>query len=141
MLPLELSVRLPKRRHKSPILARSIFSLANADVDDAPIYPTALVISTANFDVKAIGSPSRKPPITEVMGGHSKSYARSAEELTEDVVSGIIRDLVELLFDAEQLVIFRDSVRARQAAGLDLTRAGRDRQARDEGVRGLAGAV
>ncbi len=47
----------------------------------------------------------------------------------------------ELLLDAQQLVVLRVAVRAGGRAGLDLAGARRDREVRDGGVLGLAGAV
>src|SRR5690554_1468459 len=70
-----------------------------------------------------------------------KTQAPSLAKAAKNVDSGIIGDLVELFFDAQKLVIFGDSIRARQASGLDLTGTGGDRKAGDEGIFGLAGAM
>src|SRR3546814_19322329 len=42
--------------------------------------------------------------------------------------SGIARHVAELFLDADQLVVFGEPVRAREAAGLDLSAIGRDRE-------------
>src|SRR4029079_18843941 len=47
----------------------------------------------------------------------------------------------ELGFDPEEPVVLRDALRARWRPGLDLARAGRDREIGDPRVLGLAGAV
>src|SRR2546426_114542 len=55
--------------------------------------------------------------------------------------AGIVRHVSELLGDAQQLIVLRDTLTARRAAGLDLADAGRHREVRDEGVFGLPRAV
>src|SRR6266566_10043515 len=47
----------------------------------------------------------------------------------------------ELGFDAQQLVVLGDAIRARQRAGLDLRGGARDRDVGDGGVLGLPGAM
>ena len=52
-----------------------------------------------------------------------------------------MRDVSELLGDAQQLVVLRHAIGARRAAGLDLAYARRHRKVRDERVLGLPRAV
>src|SRR5579863_3350044 len=47
----------------------------------------------------------------------------------------------QFLLDAQQLVVFGGTIRARQRAGLDLPAIGRDREVGDGGILGLARAV
>src|SRR3546814_16787989 len=55
--------------------------------------------------------------------------------------SGIARHVAELFLDADQLVVFGEPVRAREAAGLDLSAIGRDREVGDRRILGLARTV
>src|ERR1041385_3337277 len=59
----------------------------------------------------------------------------------EGAPPGIRRAVAELFLDAEQLVVLRDAVGARQGAGLDLARVRRDRDVGDRRVLGLARAM
>ena len=54
---------------------------------------------------------------------------------------GIMRDLAQLLLDAEQLVVLGEPVGAGEAAGLDLPAIGGDGEVGDGRVLGLARAV
>ena len=49
--------------------------------------------------------------------------------------------LAELLFDAQELVVFRQTVRAAEGAGLDLAAVRRHRDVGDGGILGFAGAM
>src|SRR3989442_3187055 len=55
--------------------------------------------------------------------------------------AGIVRHVSELLGDAQQLIVLRDTLTARGAAGLDLADAGRHREILDERIFGLTRAV
>src|SRR6478735_10089396 len=63
----------------------------------------------------------------------------SALEAREGAPAGVARGVVELLLDAEQLVVLGDALRAGRGTGLDLTAVGRDREVGDRRVLGLAG--
>ena len=60
---------------------------------------------------------------------------------TFSLCDAVNRVVAELLFDAEELVVFRDPVRAAHRAGLDLAAVGGDGDVGDGAVFGLAGAV
>src|SRR6476620_6685063 len=62
----------------------------------------------------------------------------SALERDEGVAPGIAGIAAQLLFDAQQLVVLRDTIAAAQRARLDLRRRGGDRDVGDGGVFGLA---
>ena len=57
------------------------------------------------------------------------------------LVDAVNRVVAKFLFDAEELVVFRDPVRAAHRAGLDLAAVGGDGDVGDGAVLGLAGAV
>src|SRR6478736_567604 len=61
--------------------------------------------------------------------------------LIERLRAGVDLLVLELLADAEELVVLRDAVRAAEAARLDLPAVRRDGEVGDEGVGGFAGAV
>src|SRR5579883_490125 len=67
-------------------------------------------------------------------------FARSGERLQRRLAR-ICRLLAELLLDAQQLVVFRGAVGARERSGLDLPAIGGDREIGDGGVFRLAGAM
>src|SRR5206468_10405845 len=54
---------------------------------------------------------------------------------------GVPRRVVELVFDAQKLVVLGDALGAGRRAGLDLAAAGRHGEVGDRGVFGLAAAV
>src|SRR6267378_4220459 len=82
-------------------------------------------------------SPGRAPAVPHRRRCRQGACASQAVQ----VPAGIMRDVAKLFGDAEQLVVLRDTLAARGAAGLDLADAGRDGEIRDEGVFGFAGAV
>ena len=55
--------------------------------------------------------------------------------------TGVARGVVQLLLDAQQLVVLRHPLAAGRRAGLDLAAVGGDGEVGDRGVLGLAGAV
>src|SRR4051812_6663234 len=59
----------------------------------------------------------------------------------ERATSGEVRDVAQLLFDAQQLVVLRDAIGARRRSRLDLSGVRRDREIGDGRVLGLAGAM
>src|SRR5882762_9858085 len=56
-------------------------------------------------------------------------------------LAGKTRCRAKLLFDAQQLIVFRDTIGARSRSGFDLSRSSGYGKIRDEGVFGLAGAM
>ncbi len=61
--------------------------------------------------------------------------------LLERGQTGIHGVLAEFLFDAEQLIVFRQTIRAAQGTGLDLAAVRRHGDVGDGGVFGFAGAM
>src|SRR5690606_14797274 len=59
----------------------------------------------------------------------------------EGAPTGVARGVVELLLDAQQLVVFRDPLRTRRSTGLDLSAVGGHGEVGDRDVLGLARAV
>ena len=56
----------------------------------------------------------------------------------QDRAAGVTGGVAQLFLDADQLVVLREPVRTREAAGFDLAAVGRDREIRDRRVLGLA---
>src|SRR6202521_3262221 len=67
----------------------------------------------------------------------SSRKARSAQ-LVERLAPWITGDVTEIFLDAQELVVFRDPVRARQRSRFDLTGVGADGDVGDQAVLGLA---
>src|SRR5690242_17475680 len=72
-----------------------------------------------------------------VMGASSTASTRAGKRRAPTERGRI----VEIFFDAQQLVVLRDTVGASRRAGLDLAAVGRHREIGDGRVFGLAGAV
>ena len=51
-----------------------------------------------------------------------------------DVTAGKLRDVSKLFLDSQKLIVLRDSIASARRPRLDLSRAGRDREIRDERV-------
>src|SRR3954453_23157053 len=66
---------------------------------------------------------------------------RFPTEAREGGRAGVASRVVELLLDAQQLVVLGDPLGPSGRPGLDLAAVGRDREVGDRGVLGLAGAV
>src|ERR1700682_1567630 len=88
-----------------------------------------------------------QPPLPSHIGycrariSAAKMKARNRTEsaqLVERLAPGITGDVTEIFLDAQELVVFRNAVRARQRTGLDLTGVGADRDVGDQAVLGLA---
>src|SRR3954468_3327661 len=62
-------------------------------------------------------------------------------EAREGGGAGVPRRVVQLLLDAQQLVVLGDALAAGRGTGLDLTAVDRDGEVGDRGVLGLAGTV
>src|SRR6516165_11051562 len=62
-------------------------------------------------------------------------------QLPERAASVVGRNVTEVLFDPQQLVVFRDAIGARQRSGLDLASVGPDRDVGDHAVLGFARPV
>src|SRR6187455_116144 len=67
--------------------------------------------------------------------------SRSGAEAREGGPTGVASRVVELLLDAQQLVVLGDPLGAGGGTGLDLAAVGGDREVGDRGVLGLAGTV
>src|SRR5690606_25541661 len=65
-----------------------------------------------------------------------RSPAGRSGRANERLLAGVRRSRAELEADAEELVVLRDAIGAREAAGLDLAGVGRHREIRDEAVLG-----
>src|SRR6266404_7115298 len=59
----------------------------------------------------------------------------------KDGLAGKARRRSELLFDAQQLIVFRDAISARSRARFDLSRGSRHSKIRDKGVFSFAGTM
>src|SRR5690349_7249039 len=68
-------------------------------------------------------------------------WLRRRRQCTKNRAAGVARRIAQLVLDAQQLVVLRDPVGARERAGLDLPGVGRDREVGDGDVLGLARAV
>src|SRR4051794_31216318 len=65
----------------------------------------------------------------------------SSRQAREGGRAGVAGRVVELLLDAQQLVVLRDALAAGRGAGLDLPAVGGDGEVGDRGVLGLTRAV
>src|SRR5205085_3891685 len=83
------------------------------------------------------------PRMTSAKTMASQRIGRSVPlyELMERRASRIMRDVAQVFFDAQQLVVFGDSVGARQRSGLDLSCVGSHGDVGDETVFGFARTV
>src|SRR6478735_5387023 len=88
-------------------------------------------------DVAEVATPDRGC----VRWPSARSALLAAGEAREGAGAGVDRGVVELLLDAQQLVVLGDPLGPRRGAGLDLAAVGRDGEVGDRGVLGLAGAV
>src|ERR1700758_4977419 len=60
---------------------------------------------------------------------------------SKNTLAGKARRGAELLFDTQQLIVFRNAVGTRSRSGLDLSRRGRYGEIRDKGILGFTGAM
>src|ERR1043165_185673 len=58
--------------------------------------------------------------------------------LMKGLEPGVARGAAQIFFDAQQLVVFRDAIRARKRARFDLARVRRNGETLDEGMLGFA---
>src|SRR5262245_44360380 len=87
----------------------------------------------SGFWINAISRTSPRPSRRMVMSG--------SIQLVERIAAGVARRIAQVFLDAQELVVFREPVGARQRAGLDLQRVRPDREVGDERVLRFAGAV
>src|SRR5579872_846134 len=80
------------------------------------------------------------PSLIAFLPLHRCGDAGSGQRL-ERRLARVFRLLAELLLDAQQLVVFRRAIGSRQRTGLDLSAIAGDREVRNGGVLGFAGAV
>src|SRR2546430_15562336 len=80
--------------------------------------------------------PISPPPERPIPRAPPPRRSRSAVGASQAVQmpAGVVRRVAQLLGDAQQLVVLRDTVGARGAPGLDLPHAGRHREVGDERV-------
>src|SRR5262245_44515638 len=76
-----------------------------------------------------------------VRPGAAPARSRSLSHPRERVPARIAGARTQLLLDAQELIVLRHAVGARQRSGLDLARVGADREIGDGDVLGLAGAM
>src|SRR5690606_15661948 len=86
----------------------------------------------------------RVAPFTPGRAGRRRgvpAIGGSAREAREGTRACVDRCVVELLLDAQQLVVLGDALGACRGPGLDLAAVGGDSEVRDRHVLGLPGAV
>src|SRR4051794_24677822 len=71
----------------------------------------------------------------------ARIFMRDGSSAAERLPSRVSDGVAEIFLDAQQLVVLRHAVGARQRPGLDLQRIGADCDVRDRGVLRLARAV
>ena len=102
--------------------------------------------ATARATFAAVGIAARADRRPSTAHRRTRAAARRGSRSSQRAprqrrAARVRRAAAELRLDAQQAVVLRDAVRARQRAGLDLAAAAADREVGDRRVLGLAGAM